>query len=91
MRTYFGLEGTRPYTGAFFERQDGGGDRPAVVDEITTADLVAVTMLGINVPAYAALEILGRLGARIHDLLSAIPTDLELSTSTPPTPLPTAC
>jgi len=79
LRTYFGLEpDTRPYTGAFFERLGGGGDRGEVRDVITAEDLVAVSMLSVAVPAGAAIRILGRDGRRISDLLREIPTALDL-------------
>lgn len=79
LRTYFGLEpGTRPYTGAFFERLGGGGDRGEVRDVITAEDLVAVSMLSVEVPGSAALRILGPDGRKISDLLREIPTALDL-------------
>lgn len=79
LRTYFGLEpGTTPYTGAFFERLGGGGDRGEVRDVITSDDLVAVSMLSVEVPASAALRILGPDGRKISDLLREIPTALDL-------------
>jgi Family of unknown function (DUF6308) len=79
LRTYFGLgAGLTPYTGAFFERLGGGGDRGEIRDVITAEDLVAVSMLSVDVPARAALRILGTDGRRISDLLSEIPTALDL-------------
>ncbi len=79
LRTYFGLEaGTVAYTGAFFERIGGGGDRGEVRDVITAEDLVAVSMLSVEVPASAALRILGPDGRKISDLLREIPTALDL-------------
>jgi hypothetical protein len=48
---YFGhRDGQIPYTGAFFERLGGGGDRPAIAHEIVAEDLIAVTMLSVRVP-----------------------------------------
>jgi hypothetical protein len=79
LKEYFGLE---PYEGAFtgasFERLGGGGDRDEVRDVITAEDLVAVSMLSINFPARAALQILGPESRMISDLLGQIPTDLNL-------------
>jgi hypothetical protein len=50
LRTYFGLDvGSTPYTGAFIERLGGSGDRGEVRDLTTTEDLVAVTMLTVDV------------------------------------------
>jgi len=79
LRTYFGLDaGLTPYTGAFFERLGGGGDRGEIRDVITAEDLVAVSMLSVDVPARAALRILGTDSRRISDLLREIPTALDL-------------
>jgi len=79
LRTYFGLDaGLTPYTGAFFERLGGGGDRGEIRDVITAEDLVAVSMLSVDVPARATLRILGTDSRRISDLLREIPTALDL-------------
>jgi hypothetical protein len=40
LRNYFD---TDLYTGRWFDRLDGGGDRPDVANRITTADLAALT------------------------------------------------
>ncbi|WP_370623713.1 DUF6308 family protein [Williamsia muralis] len=53
LRRYFdiGTEGQPNFTGSMFERFDGGGDAPHVVDRFTAADMVAVSMLSVDVPA----------------------------------------
>jgi Family of unknown function (DUF6308) len=76
LRSYFGLDGRPPYTGAFFERLGGGGDRTAVADRFTAEDLVAVSMLSVTVPARAAWELLA--GEESGSLLSKIPIDVDL-------------
>lgn len=78
LRQYFGLDNGKPFTGASFERLGGGGDRAEVRDLITAEDLVAVSMLSINFPAWSALQILGTDGRKISNLLHQIPTDLDL-------------
>jgi hypothetical protein len=79
LRKYFGREPDEAaFTGASFERLGGGGDRDEVRDVITAEDLVAVSMLSINIPARAALQILGPESREISDLLSQVPTDLDL-------------
>lgn len=65
------------YSGALFERLDGGGDREEVRDKFTGADLIAVKMLSIRVPQEMVY------GIRDHeqsfsDLLRQIPHDLDL-------------
>ncbi|WP_127360471.1 DUF6308 family protein [Actinacidiphila soli] len=67
-----------PFTGAFFERLGGGGDRLATRDLFTAEDLVAVSMLSVDVPAPAALEILQTRALELSDLLRLIPTDTDL-------------
>ena len=73
------IEAGRPFSGRYFERLTGGGDRPEVCDRFTAADLVAAQMLSINVPPEMSLAILhGELGRRLNQLLRRIPTDVRL-------------
>ncbi|MDM8084883.1 DUF6308 family protein [Cellulomonas cellasea] len=79
LRSYFApVTSASGYTGSRFERLGGGGDRPAVAHEFTPEDLVAVTLLSVEVPGRAALEILERRRSRLLELLRQIPTDLDL-------------
>lgn len=83
LRRYFAVaEGIPAFSGSRFERFAGGGDRPGVADEFTSDDLVAVTLLSVNVPGQAALRILGDhdldYQADLNELLRRIPTDVEL-------------
>ena len=79
---YFDTTGSRPpYSGAFFERLDGGGDRPDVRNRITGADIVAVSMLSVDIPAGTILE-MHEHAAQITGLLESIPTDLDLVDAT---------
>lgn len=71
-------DGSPAYTGAMFETFAGGGDAPEVVNTFTPADLVAVSLLSVDVPGAAALRILGRDAENLNGFLERIPTDLEL-------------
>jgi hypothetical protein len=81
VRAYFHEGKPRLYTGRRFEALAGGGDRPGTRDFITGDDIVAVQMLSVTVPAEVSIDLLdGRLGRRMSDLLSKIPTGVELGT-----------
>lgn len=62
------------WTGARFESY--GDNHPY---RITSDDLIAVAMLGVNVPGPAALCLTGREAGRIADLLNALPVDVDLA------------
>ena len=67
------------YSGSRFEFFAGGGDRPATTNQITVDDLVAVTLLAVDVPGDVALRLLeGDLGQQVSQLLTAIPTDVAI-------------
>ena len=81
LREYFSgySESGEPlYTGARFERLGGGGDRPEIADWWTAEDLVAVSMLGVHVPAAAARSILEDDATTLHVLLSQVRPDRDL-------------
>lgn len=79
LRRYFGqVEGTRPCTGAWFETIGRRWDDPATLDVIDACDLLAVQTLCVEVPARAAIAILGRDAARIADELRRIPVHTRL-------------
>jgi hypothetical protein len=80
IREYFATkpDGAPLYTGPTFDQLAGGGDRPATVNRITEDDLVAVTMLSVEVPARAAIAVLGPMADGIQQLLSEIPSDVDL-------------
>jgi len=79
LREYFTPRPVGRYSGAHFERLGGGGDRPAVADEFTAEDIVAITMLGVSVPGDAAVDVLETRRARLCELLRGIPTDRALA------------
>lgn len=66
------------YTGRYFERLGGGGDRPEARHRFDSTDLVAVTMLSVNVPAEAAIAILETETDHLSELLSRVPVDLDI-------------
>ncbi len=79
LQRYFAPLPTGGFTGAYFERLGGGGDRADVADTFTAEDVVAVSMLSVTVPAPAALQLLEARGPELSDLLVKIPTDTALA------------
>ncbi|HEY9389216.1 MAG TPA: DUF6308 family protein [Mycobacteriales bacterium] len=83
LRLYYGVDlpaGEQPaFTGGRFDFLGGGGDRPESQDTMTATDLVAVQLLGVDIPGEAALGLLeGRLGVEIAGYLSQIDPRIEL-------------
>lgn len=79
LRRYFSTDGAKHFTGAYFDRFAGGGDRPEVADQFTADDLVAVSMLSVDVGGEAALRLLVTQRDRFNGLLAAIPRDEHLA------------
>jgi hypothetical protein len=67
------------YTGGAFEQLGGGGDQPDVRNVITAEDLVAVSMLSVQVPPRAVLPILGEARDHLAHQLDKIPVDVDLA------------
>lgn len=71
------------FSGARFERLGGGGDQKPLANEFTADDFLAVSMLGVNVPAHGALVLMGDsnpdVAKRISELLDKLPCDLHLA------------
>ncbi|MGW5525249.1 DUF6308 family protein [Gordonia sp. NPDC003950] len=86
LKDYFQDDGALAYSGSRFERFAGGGDRPEVANEFTAEDIVAVTLLSVDIPGTAALRILGDRDPgyreQLCDLLSTLPTDVDLADAT---------
>lgn len=82
LRAYFRADPAPKFSGSWFERFAGGGDRTETANEFTADDLVAVTLLSVDVPGQAALRILGDHDPAYRDDLSdrlrALPTDVAL-------------
>lgn len=70
--------GSSSFTGGRFERFAGGGDRSETVNVIDSNDIVAVSLLSVRIPGRAALEILDTRRDEFAQLLSAIPSDVDL-------------
>lgn len=79
LKKYFEImPNKRPrYSGSKFETFTGGGD---VINpnQITAADLIAVSMLSVHVPGQAALGIMENLSGEIEELLKQVPVGLHL-------------
>jgi hypothetical protein len=82
LREYFApvedWRGKSGFTGSGFESVERGGDGPDVKDRFTASDLVAVTLLSVNIPSRAALVLLDDASGAFHGHLAAIPTDVAL-------------
>ncbi|MET7132644.1 DUF6308 family protein [Cellulosimicrobium sp. MI9406] len=79
LRRYFGPVGaTTGWAGSRFERLAGGGDRPETADRFTADDLVAVSLLSVNVPPHGAIDLLETRADEFAQLLAEIPHDVEL-------------
>jgi hypothetical protein len=72
--------GTPPrYSGSRFEFLAGGGDRAETANRITFDDLVAVSLLSVDVPGDVALALLeGDLGPDVSRHLERIPVDVGI-------------
>jgi hypothetical protein len=83
LRLYFGVgpktaEVPR-YTGGRFEFLDGGGDRADVHGRFTASDIVALSLLGVQLPPRVSLDLLeGGLGQEASALLGEIPVSVNL-------------
>ena len=70
--------GRARFSGAYFERIGGGGDRPEVAREFTAEDLLAVSMLSVRIEGYHALDILCYRTSELNGLLAQIPPGVAL-------------
>ncbi|MGO9779353.1 MAG: DUF6308 family protein [Streptosporangiaceae bacterium] len=70
--------GRARYSGAHFERMGSGGDRPEAACQFTAEDMLAVTMLGVRIEGYHALEVLYYQACELNDLLTQIPPGVAL-------------
>lgn len=71
--------GRARYSGAYFDRLGGGGDRPEIAFHFTAEDLVAVSMLSVRIDGYHALHVLHYQARELNSLLAAIPPNLTLT------------
>lgn len=69
------------YSGSFFERLGGGGDRADVADRITSDDLLSLAMLAVPAQGAAARRLLvGETADGIAMLLEKLPRTLDVTT-----------
>lgn len=66
------------FTGAWFERFGGGGDAPGRSARFDSDDLVAVALLGVEIPGRAVLRLLDEEAGDLNALLHRIPTGVDL-------------
>lgn len=78
---YFATDsaGRARYSGAYFERLGGGGDRLETACRFTAEDLLAVTMLSMRIGGYRALHVLEYQARELNGLLAEIPADVALA------------
>lgn len=67
-----------PFSGAAFDTFGGGGDAIGRRHIFTSEDLVAVTLLGVEVPGHAALAIVDGQASELSALLTKIPANVDL-------------
>lgn len=80
LRQYYGTRGqTGKFTGARFDTWDTTGTRWADRDRFTADDIVAVSLLSVNVSAPAAILLLGSQADAFNDLLTELGDDRDLS------------
>jgi hypothetical protein len=77
LQRYYALDGRgRPrFTGSRFEEMAALNADP---NTLGPADFLAVSMLSVNVPAEAAIRLLGRDAALISELLGQLPSDVDI-------------
>ena len=66
-------------TGARFDTWAGGGDAPDVVNTVTADDLLALSMLSVEVKGPAVIGLLETHAAEITRLLAQIPADVDMA------------
>lgn len=66
------------FSGARFDTLGGGGDHPDSANRFTADDLVAVTLLSVDIDPHAAIWILEDGENELSELLTQIPTHVDL-------------
>ncbi len=77
LQRYYAVDnkGNPRFTGSRFEEVAALNTDP---NTLGPADFVAVSMLSVNVPAEAAIRLLGRDAAVVSELLGQLPTDVDI-------------
>ena len=79
LKRYFNEDAVQPrYTGRWFERFAGGGDRPGIANTVTEADVLALNFLSITDLANVAVDTTITYAAEITELLAQIPANLAM-------------
>lgn len=79
VQRYLNESSGRPrYSGAYFDKLGGRGDRKDAVNQFTAEDLLAVTLLSVRIEGYHALEILCNRANELNGLLAEIPATIPL-------------
>lgn len=78
-RYYFGAEGAGRYDGSLFDTWDPSGNREADRNTFTSDDFTALTFLSIKPEARSLTGLLVDHRDQIQELLTAIPTDIDLA------------
>ncbi|MEV7039100.1 DUF6308 family protein [Amycolatopsis sp. NPDC051061] len=78
LRRYFDQRSAARYTGRWFERFAGGGDRPDVANTVTEADVLALNFLSITSLADVAIDTTITYAYQIRSLLEQIPVNLSM-------------
>lgn len=87
LRRYYGTSGKpSQFTGARFDTWDSNGTRWADRDRFTADDLVAVSLLSVNVSAAAAILLLDTQADAFSDLLTELGDDRDLADEHVPWP-----
>lgn len=76
LRTYFGLDGSRAFAGAYFDTLGADETDP---NDITPVDLVALATLSVPIKGYPAIDLLSpKFRSRARELLNEIPVDVSI-------------
>jgi hypothetical protein len=79
LREYLASDDGRPrFTGSLFDTLGGGGDVPECRNRYASDDIVATTMLAVDVPREAAAWMLVSGSADLTRLLEEIPAEVDL-------------
>ncbi len=71
------------FAGRWFDRLAGGGNRPEVADTVTGDDLVAVSLLDVDLPPEVVVKLLVTKREALREALAQIPVDLALEDADP--------
>ena len=76
---YAPMDGAAGFTGGAWDSFDPSGTRATSTNTFTSDDIVSVGLLSVDIPARAALAVLGELRPRLETLLQALGSDRDLA------------